>query len=137
MKEKEVWKPVSNTGRYEVSNLGRIRSNVGLKQRILKSWLTPDGYFRVNLAIEKTIRKPYYVHRLMLLAFKPPPAEGLTADHIDRVRDNNALSNLRWATNRQNAQNRRRFFCPDCDCVSCTRAKTYRTQRRTKKRTRT
>ena len=114
-----------NTGRYEISNLGRVQSSVGLKKRIMKSWLTPGGYPRVNLAIEKGRKKPYYIHRLMMLAFKPPPTDGLLVDHIDRIRDNNALSNLRWVTYKQNVQNSMRNFCPNCDCETCMEGQKY------------
>ena len=40
----------------------------------------------------------------MLRVFVGAPPDGCTCDHIDRVRDNDQLDNLRWATlSEQNA----------------------------------
>lgn len=51
------------------------------------------GYLRVKIG---TVI--YSVHRLVLETFVGPCPEGKTCDHINRVRDDNRLENLRWAT---------------------------------------
>lgn len=50
-------------------------------------------------------QKLEYVHRLTLKAINPTD-EKATVDHIDRNRQNNNISNLRWATMKEQAQNR-------------------------------
>jgi hypothetical protein len=45
------------------------------------------------------------LHRLVMLTWKPTPeAEGLTVDHLDHNKRNNALSNLEWVTREENVR---------------------------------
>ena len=46
------------------------------------------------------------VHRLVLEAFVGPCPEGLQCDHKNRVRDDNAATNLRWVTQKENLEGR-------------------------------
>lgn len=47
----------------------------------------------------------YRVHRLIAEAFLPNPENKPTVDHIDMNKQNNALSNLRWATVQEQSLN--------------------------------
>ena len=49
------------------------------------------------------IRRYYKVHRLVCEAFLPNPDNKPTVNHIDENINNNALSNLEWATYKENA----------------------------------
>jgi hypothetical protein len=49
-----------------------------------------------------------FVHRLMAMAFLDNSENKKSVDHIDRIRSNNNLSNLRWATDEENNNNRER-----------------------------
>jgi|SRR5665647_213865 len=102
----EFWKPVVNyEGRYEVSNLGKVRSlNFQKSGRIKELTLVmnrPDGYNFIRLGSELRDRS---VARLVLETFeglKP----GFIVDHRDRVRTNDVLTNLRWVTSSENKLN--------------------------------
>lgn len=50
-------------------------------------------------------KKSFYVHKLMLETFKENPENKPTGDHIDRT-GRNVLSNLRWATQAEQNENR-------------------------------
>ena len=63
--------------------------------------ITSEGYLIINID-----RLPYVAHRLVwLYTHKVWPTNSL--DHINRIRDDNRLANLREATKAENAQNRK------------------------------
>ena len=80
----------------EVSDQGDVRraDGKGLKPRTDR-----DGYKLVDLG-PRGNRRTCKVHRLVLLAFVGP--SDLEVDHINRVRADNRLCNLRYATLLQN-----------------------------------
>lgn len=102
--EAEVWKPVVGCdGRYEVSNLGRVRSlRSSRAPRLLTGVKGSSGYFRVSID-----GRAWLIHRLVLAAFVSPCPEGLEGGHMDGVRTNNALTNLQWITRRENMSHKR------------------------------
>ncbi len=112
-KIQEEWRPVVGyEGRYEVSNLGGVRSlprtmdarhggspdGYHMKGRVLKKNTSPNGYFFVPLGKGKI----GYIHRLVLEAFVPNPENKPCCDHIDANKQNNKVTNLRWATYSEN-----------------------------------
>lgn len=89
-------------GYYAATEDGQIwsyRSN-----KFLKQTLDPYGYYKVSFSINNQI-KTYFVHRLIALTYIPNLENKETVDHIDRNRTNNNISNLRWATSKEQAQN--------------------------------
>lgn len=111
----EEWKDVEGyEGRYQVSNKGRIRSvdrwsvvNGGKflrKGRVFS--LHPDRYGYITVALNKKeggSAKHFRVHRLVAKAFIGD--SNMDVDHIDGNRSNNAVTNLRYVTPRENAMN--------------------------------
>lgn len=97
---KEEWRPVIwYEHRYEVSNMGRVRS---LKTgRILKPILHPRGYVKVYLRDCGKDRQ-VLIHSLVMEAFVGPRPEGITINHKNGVKDYNALPNLEYMTMRDN-----------------------------------
>ena len=95
---------------YMVSNYGRVK-RVGNYRNQNKSWSSEAkilsagnngrGYLFVNLSMNnKTYHR--YIHRLVAEAFIPNPLNKKTVNHIDCNRSNNNVSNLEWATYREN-----------------------------------
>lgn len=103
----ERWKDVlGHEGDYEVSDLGRVRSvykvvekrNGGTYTRVskvLRSARNADGYLKCALSTVGVL-KSYHVHRLVAKAFLGDAPKGYEVDHINGVRDDNRLENLRW-----------------------------------------
>ncbi len=130
----ERWLPVAgHEGRYEVSDLGRVRSFVNsrgnlksvptyLSLRPRKAGNTGHGYVIVFLGQDDR----RYVHELVLTTFVGPRPPGMESCHGDDVRHNNRLGNLCWGTHKKNladmtSRGRRKALLTDDD-VRCIRA---------------
>lgn len=116
MEESEVWRIApGHDDRYDVSNLGRVRSWIKMgpgsprssEPRILKPGVTRGGYLIAQL---RTRGKNHAVrlNRLVLLAFKGEPFEGAQACHRNGDRRDNRLANLYWGTPEENYADRSR-----------------------------
>ncbi len=116
----EEWRDVEGFPGYQVSSLGRVKSldrnikghrkgkecMIHIKERILKGRLLTVGYLSVQLYNGDCIRDEY-IHRLVAEAFLPKEDGKDTVDHIDNTqRQNNNVSNLRWADRTQQAVNK-------------------------------
>ena len=86
-----MWKPIENKPNYEVNKVGQVRNKK--TGRILKNSTRKDGYCQVMLG-RKTI--PLYIHRLVAETFIPNPNNLPQVDHINGVKSDNRLENLRW-----------------------------------------
>lgn len=97
----EEWRPVVGfEGRYEVSDIGRVRSLLsgGTILRPRANHLR-FGYLQINLrhgGSRRVVTRT--VHRIVLEAFVGPKPVGKQCNHIDGDKSNNRLSNLEWVT---------------------------------------
>ena len=98
----EQWKCVEEFPMYQVSSKGKVR---GPRGKILAQQNT-DGYRKVKLC-NKGNDKVMSVQRLVAKAFIPNPLNLKEVDHINRLRDDNNIENLRWVTRIENINNRR------------------------------
>ena len=92
----ETWRPIPGWLSYEVSDLGNVR-HIGGKP--VSQGTTTKGYLVVRL---NTPRSTARVHRLVALVFLAPAHTQETVNHKDGDKKNNKVSNLEWATRREN-----------------------------------
>jgi|SRR5210317_334727 len=91
-------------GLYKVNKKGDVWS-CG-RNRLLKYWLNNyRGYYQIDLSKDGK-RKTHYIHRLIGIHFIPNPENLPCIDHINRVRSDNRIENLRWVTHRDNCCNK-------------------------------
>ena len=112
----EIWKDVQGyEGLYQVSNMGRVKSlgrfvdrlasgHCWQKERILKLHKKHNGYLGVIL-LKDGKAKNFKVHRLVALAFIPNPENKTEVDHINAIKTDNSINNLRWASHKENMNN--------------------------------
>ena len=101
MEDTEVWKQIEEYENYEVSSLGRVKnSKTG---RILRQG-KKGGYCSVGLTGNKC--KTRAVHQLVARAFISNPENKSQVNHKDKDGFNNNITNLEWATNKENSIHR-------------------------------
>lgn len=102
---KEVWKKIPGYSSYSVSNLGRVRRDIRAKNSRIQFGILREHksqrYTSVTLTEnDRSIKAG--VHVLILMTFVGPKPIGTQACHIDDVRRNNTLENLKWGTPKEN-----------------------------------
>ena len=95
----EEWRTISCFERYQVSNLGRVKSYAQDKSgKILTLSADHKGYKVVSLYNDNGYRKTIKVHRLVAMAFLPNPNNLPEVNHKDEDKTNNCVDNLEWCT---------------------------------------
>lgn len=117
----EEWRDiVGYEGKYQVSNLGNVRSidhivvcrgkhgaivHRHVKGKLLKQQLNLQGYYIVGLQpLDKSKSKETLVSRMVAKAFIPNPDNLPCVNHKDENPKNNRVDNLEWCTQEYNNQ---------------------------------
>ncbi len=111
-KRLEAWRPIAGwEGLYEISSHGRIRALArttphwrgGIRRLPARLMSTKNAARYVRITLKSNGREECIsVHAAVLEAFVGPRPEGHHACHADGDSQNNMLSNLRWASPRDN-----------------------------------
>lgn len=103
----ENWKRIDDYPHYFISDTGQVRREefYSPKGRFMRAMnmntSDHDGYKVVSLMNDNG-SKPFFVHRLVGLAFIPNPEDKPMINHLDENPSNNNVWNLEWATAKEN-----------------------------------
>ena len=88
--------------KYLIYEDGRVFSKY--KNKFIKPHINSEGYYHKNL-YENNNRKNHSIHRLVAIHYIPNPDMKPQVDHINRIKTDNRICNLRWVTGSENMQN--------------------------------
>lgn len=99
----ERFKPIEGLEGYYIGDQGTVLSTIGtFKER--KPSKAGRGYLQVNIKDHH-----YYIHRLVAETWIGNPDNLPAIDHINRIKTDNRVENLRFVTYGQNMQNTDRY----------------------------
>lgn len=103
----EVWKDIPGFKKYQVSNLGNVKSlnyRNTKNTKLLIKHLNNRGRYNVNLYKEGKMYANQYISVLVAKAFlnHKPNGGKIVVDHINNIKTNDKLYNLQVITQREN-----------------------------------
>lgn len=112
----EEWKDIEGyEGKYQVSNLGRVKSLERVvpngesgfrivKEKFLQTKSNQNKYIKVSLS-----GRSFRVHRLVAEAFIENPNSLPEVNHKDGLKCNNVITNLEWCTPKHNINHNKKL----------------------------
>lgn len=116
---KERWKRIKGYDSYEVSDRGRIKSNVYKEPRILKTWTNQHGHQYVGITDNRGNKKKVLVHRMVAETFIDNPNNYPIVRHLNDIPDDNRVRNLAWGTQHDNHMDAKRNISEYCKNIYC------------------
>ena len=89
--------------KYLIYPDGKVQ-NKKTKRYLKQNANNTGGYLSVNLCVDGKPKK-HMIHRLVGIHYIPNPENKKCIDHKNRIRTDNRVENLRWATYSENNQN--------------------------------
>ena len=99
----EKWKTSKEFEEYQGSTEGQIRNKD--TKRILKQQKNAKGYMHIGLINSDGKHKSVSVHQFIAKIWIDNPDNKPTVDHINKIKHDNKVSNLRWATHKEQSEN--------------------------------
>lgn len=109
----EIWRQIRNYPNYDVSNMGRFRhfrKEIAPKNPCKNTGYTKACVIGADAKCDKKgapVGKSVSIHILVATTFIPTSeyTDSMTIDHINQKRDDNTLTNLRFATKKEQRAN--------------------------------
>ena len=115
---REMWKDIPGyEGIYQASTLGKIRRIDGKngkyfidskKNFVLKGEIAHNGYLRYYLCNKDMVKKHYFGHRLVMMAFSKETGQCINHKNGDKL--DNRICNLEWCSFTYNAWHSRNIL---------------------------
>lgn len=100
--EEEVWGTPPNFSKYRVSTLGRFKLQSGKISTVKPA---KSGYVCIGCVDDQGKERKIFLHRLVALTFIPNPYNKPFVDHLNMVRHDCRVVNLRWVDAVENTEN--------------------------------
>ena len=95
----EIWKEYPLNTNYTVSNLGRVKNKTGHLMALSQD---KKGYLFIRTS-KNGVKTTSLIHRMVMITFCYIDDYNITTvDHINGIRKDNRLENLKWCTLKEN-----------------------------------
>lgn len=107
----EEWRTIKGFPRYEVSNLGRVRTFAGKRPpgTHLTQTKNKAGYLFIGMVSDCGKQTTRSVHRVVAMSFLDADPNRPHVNHINGIKADNRAANLEWVTQKENQEHASRI----------------------------